>query len=1167
MPHCFLLLDLSHGLLVKIKKKINKICFITFFAFLFSSTIFAFTTWSVHAGTNSSTTELYLTGALPSTTTFPSPASLSSFQHTGAYPSRSYTSSNTSLTLSDPTFPTSTNGLFSHHDPLLHLKPSQAVLPVALAFSHLSGPSVGSALPVQSSTYRSAQESAPHLLQPQYNLLPSALPSSHGAPQPYGATVFSNSIERALQRECSVIKHHQRPSSSHIASEELPNSEHSLQGYYGTGSDTDVSYQEEPSQSTPVSCSPSSRADSTQVVSGSSQSKTDCAPQSDSSALLLKGKDCSSNRASHPAENEESRSQNLRTRSPELYSSSAQKLSSVVASQQSVQLSNLMSSTLSQTYITPHTQSQTSHSPAEKLPLYTTLPSLSSHSDNVAPVSQTFVYLSTPGLSQEQGVQYGAEVHNLGQETFTESYTTSHSQGASNLTFSSHSQEQDSVTLSQSYNTGQQSLSSLYSSDCVQSLPSNSTVDYSHVQDSLAGKTHPSLSHQQTQIQNVSSVSLPTFSSPAQSLQNAIRSSVQDIKPIYAKQKLEELHLQDIEALRQVSMITVADNSMASHNNVIYVVSKMDNHKPQSVIRSNSRSDEQFMGHSHIGSAQVKNEQMGSVSQQQIGLNSGSGHEVDNTKSANSAIVPLHGPLCSEQLKQPPVQLRSPESHQQNQQTINQSPSQIPAAHSQFISLPNSQVLLEPNQMILVQQPLVHSSENTSKLVPLQGIHSACLGSVNVQYLQMDGDLLGSSVNETQTQQATIMSEPNSECSSKHHYTQAAGHQPINTKNQFTLNSICFPDSMLLADDRNILSNVDDILAATVAACGVAPQDFVKASSSSEAEMAGITTPVDSKGHLQTVDIRQVSPSFSSGQHPIIDNTNSHTISMTLNQVQMAADCQGQPVHHNITTNFGTNGNGRNSENDYHSVRQAFDPSGVQNLIEGSAKCTETQKVPMKCPVTEGSPKKKVRSKSSTKPGASEDDVGVARSAKRSAQPKHQNSRGSDVSSPSAQQSASESCPQQERIRQKIREVEEKQPEVKTGLIGSFLDFIKSGPKQQNSQSPARTVNRPRKPSTSSKQCGLPALPPKVQMVPVRLLPQESLGASSQQKHLDEELRKNLETLPSFSSDEEENTGKNQALRNSISSALSALDENSDRRTRTGNGVRWYVGISNFKIK
>lgn len=1092
-----------------------------------------------------------MTGALPSTATFPSPAALSSFQHTGAYPSRSY-ASNSSLALSDPAFSTSTNGLFPHHDPLLHLKPSQAVLPVALAFNHLSGPSLGSTLPVQSSTYRSAQESAPHLLQPQYSLLPSVLPASHGAPQPYGATVFSNSIERALQRECSVIKHHQRPSSSHIASEELPNSEHSLQGYYGTESDADVSYQEDPSRNTPVPCSPSSRPDSTQVVNGSPKSKTDCTAHANSSASLLKGKDCSSNLASHPAENEESHPQSLRMSSPEHYSSPAQKHSSVIASQQSVQLSNLMSNTLSQTYITTHTQSQTSHSPQEKLPsLFTTLPSLSSHGDNVASDSQIFVYSSTPGLSQEQGVQHEAQVHSLCQETFSESFSTSHSLGASNITFTSPSQEQDSVTLFQSYNTGQ-SLNSLYSPDCVQSLPSNSTVDYSHMQDSLGGKTHHSLSHQQTHIQNVLSVSLPTFSS-AQSLQDAIRASVQDIKPTYAKQKLEELPLQDIEALRQVSMISVADNIMASHNNVIYVVSKIDDHKPQSVIRNNSHSEEEFMGHSHMGSAQVKNEQMGSVSQQQICLNSGGAPEAANATSANS-VVASHGPLCSDQLEQPPVQLSSSESQQQNQQTISQSQSQIPAARSQFISLPSSQVLLESNQMILVQQPLVHPSENTSKLASLQDIQPAqCLSSAHAQYLLMDRDLLGSSITETRAQQVTVMSEPNSECSSKHHYTQAASQQPVDTKNQFNLHSICFPDSMLLADDRNILSNVDDILAATVAACGVAPQDFVKATSS-EVEMAGIATPVDPKGHLQTVDIRQMSPSFSSAQHPIITNANSHNVSMALNQAQVASNSQGQPVHHDSTTELNTNGNGRNSEIDYNSLRQAFDPSGVQNRIERSTNCAETQDVLIKCPVGEGSPNKKARSKSSTKPGASEDD-GAARAAKRSGQTKRQNSRGSDVSSPSAPQSTSDGCPQQERIRQKIREVEEKQPEVKTGFIGSFLDFIKSGPKQQNSQSLARTMNRPRKPSASSKQGSLPALPPRLQTLPAPLLPQESLGVSSQQKRLDEDLQRNLETLPSFSSDEEESTGKNQALRNSISSALSALDETSDRRTRTGNFI------------
>lgn len=70
------------------------------------------------------------------------------------------------------------------------------------------------------------------------------------------------------------------------------------------------------------------------------------------------------------------------------------------------------------------------------------------------------------------------------------------------------------------------------------------------------------------------------------------------------------------------------------------------------------------------------------------------------------------------------------------------------------------------------------------------------------------------------------------------------------------------------------------------------------------------------------------------------------------------------------------------------------------------------------------------------------------------------------------------------------------------------------------------------------------------------MLPQTSPGISVQQKRLEDDLHKNLETLPSFSSDEEESTGRNQALRNSISSALSALDETSDRKTNIDNQIQ-----------
>ncbi|KAK5873860.1 hypothetical protein PBY51_018862 [Eleginops maclovinus] len=1058
------------------------------------------------AGTNSSTTELYLTGALPSTATFSSPAALSSYQHTGAYPSRSY-ATNPSMALQDPAFSTSTNGLLGSPCPVLHLPISAGV-------------------------------SSPPL-QPQFSLLPSALPAPHGAAQPYGAAVFSGSIERALQRECSVIKHHQRPSSSHTASEQLPNSEHSLQGYFGSGSEADAAYQQDPSRQTPVSCSSTAGADSSQGVNRAPQTKTDS---------ITQAKDCSSELAPHPAGGEESHEQNLTGASPDRYSSPGQKQNSVIANQQSIQLSSLMSSSLAQTYITSQTQSQPPHSTSDKhSTLYKTLPSLSSQSDNVASVSQTLVYSSSPGLSQEQAIQYGAQVQGLCQGNLSESYPTSHSQGQSLVT--------------QSYATGQSlNLNSSYPPTCVQSLPtSNSSQDYTIMQASVGGKTHGTLSQQQTQPHKyVLSAPLPAYSLTAQALQNNIRSSIQDIKPTYGKQKPGELPIQDIDALQQASMeASAAANNMSAHNNVIYVVSKMDDHqKTQSVIRSNSRSDDQIIVLGHTNTAQVKDERMGSLSQQHIHLNSANGQETTNTKTTNSSIISSHLHLNSEQLKQhASFQLKSPEPHQQNHQ--NHSQSQSPAAHTQYITVPSTQVFLEPNQMILLQQPLVHHSQNSSKLVSLQGIQQAQdLGPVHVQYLQMGRELLGPGLTETQRQQGTVESEQSSGCSdsSKHHYSQS-NQQPNDAKNHFALNSICFPDSMLLADDRTILSNVDDILAATVAACGVAPQDFVKATSSAEAEMAVMVRPIDSKGHYQTVDIRHMSPSFSSAQQSIMTNTSSHNMTMTLNGARMTTDCQGQPVHHNNGSELDTNGDGGGSENDFHLAGQVYDPQGFQSRVKGNAKCIKTEDSLMESPGGEEYPRKKARSKSLSKPGGAEEESGQARPAKRGGQTKRQNSRGSDVSSPSASHSVFDGCPQQERIRQKIREVEEKQPEVKTGFIGSFLDFIKSGPKQQYSPSPTRTISRPRKPCTSSSStkpplCGLASLPPKLQTLPGPMIPQESQGVSSHQKRLDEDLQKNLETLPSFSSDEEENTGKNQALRNSISSALSALDESSDRKTR-----------------
>ncbi|XP_061132232.1 glutamine and serine-rich protein 1 [Syngnathus typhle] len=1064
------------------------------------------------AGTNSSTTGLYLTGALPSTATFPSPAALTNYQHTTPYTSKSYSTSS-SLALQEPALSTSTNGLLSHQDSLLQLKPSQTALPTALAFN-LSGPALGSILPVQSSTYRSAQESAPHLLQPQFNL-----PAPHIASQSYGATVFSGSVERALQRECSVIKHHQRPSTSHIASDQVSNSEDSLQRYYASGSEGGMSFRQDRPSETPESCSPSTEKDSSHRVNGALQHKADSVTQSYSCTTVPTTKEYSSKLASAGLEESHRISQSLVSQSPESYSNPGQKSNSVISNQ----LSSLMPSTLSQTYITTHSQSQPPHPSSGNLSsLYKTLPSLSSLSDTGA--TSTLVYTSGPVLSQEM---YDVQVQGLCQGTLSESYSSSHSQ---NVTYTSESQERASVTQSKRYTTVQ-SINASYQSTCGQSL-STSAQDYTLMTGSVGNETLPvTISPQATvQTQQIYETVSATYPPTTEALNNNISSSLKDIKPTYGKATFEELPIQELQALQQASMEgLVANGTTAAPNNVIYIVSKMDDlHKTQSVIRDTSHSGD------HL--TQLNAEQHSHLS----------GQENANPKTTNSSISTSHVLLSSEPIKQHPVLIKSSEAQQP------------PQDHTHFITVPSAQVLVEHNQMISLQQPLVHNAQMSSKVVSVQGLQSAQgLGPLNIQYLQMDRELMCPNVSASQSQQATVVSEQSSGCSdsSKDHYSQSAIHQSNDAKNHFALNSLCFSDSMLLVDDRNILSNVDDILAATVAACGVTPQDFVKGASPTEVQMAAMVSPVDAKTPFQTVDITQMSPSFSTAQQTIRSDTNSHAMAMTLNRAQISTHRQGQAIHHSNSSDLNTNGDGDSSESDYHSAGQVYDSSAFHSSVKSNEKCVKTENDSIKCQRRQDFPKKEANFKSLTRSEVSGEDNVAYKPAKRTGQAKRPNSKGGDVS-PSASQNVYDGCPQQERIRQKIREVEAKQPEVKTGFIGSFLDFIKSGPKQQYSPSPSRTVSRSKKPATLAKapppSC---VFTPKIQTLPSSLISQQSQVTIAQQKPLDDELQRNLETLPSFSSDEEEHTGRNQALRNSISSVLSALDEPSERKAKPDNPV------------
>uniref|UniRef100_A0A3B3VUL7 Proline rich 12b n=1 Tax=Poecilia latipinna TaxID=48699 RepID=A0A3B3VUL7_9TELE len=167
--------------------------------------------------------ELFISGAIPGSGSFPSSSSLSAYQRPGSFPGRSFTPS---LSLQDArTYSPTSNALLSPHNSLLHIKtPSQS----SLGFDRL--------LSSQSATYRGSQKSPAlqnqissddtncHLPPPQFNLLSSQLHSRHSqlctssmfssSPALLGAAVpqSQSAPERIVSRQDSVIKHYQRSS-------------------------------------------------------------------------------------------------------------------------------------------------------------------------------------------------------------------------------------------------------------------------------------------------------------------------------------------------------------------------------------------------------------------------------------------------------------------------------------------------------------------------------------------------------------------------------------------------------------------------------------------------------------------------------------------------------------------------------------------------------------------------------------------------------------------------------------------------------------------------------------------------------------------------------------------------------------------------------------------
>ncbi|XP_049570173.1 glutamine and serine-rich protein 1 isoform X3 [Orcinus orca] len=1230
---------------------------------------------------SSAATELFVTGPLPTTGALP-PSALPAYQHPTTFSNRNFATTSP-LVLQDSTFNTTSNGILNPHDPLLQIKTSQGTVPTALAFERLGSSAISNSIPPQSSTYRSAQESAPHLLQPQFSLLPSALGGAQQTPQAYGSTLFTSStasIERALLRECSVIKHHQRPSGTQSIQAQLTGSQHSLHSYLSNASV--VNFQETSRQSS-LSCNPI--GDSTQVSNGGLQQKTSQVSvelaQSYSSAIPSSGyppsttkvKSCSTKQPLTSAMSPKPQSiiPPVQTLS---YSKPLHNQSSVISGQAQIystaQLPSLLSVSQSQNYglVQPHNVPSIVHShvyrssKVEKLPsLYKTL-TFSGSSQTITSENPTLNYSSDQQevLSSVTNENYPAQTRDLSSVSQSQSYSSGHSQGLSpvsqtQVSYSSQSQVLSVVSPSESYASGQ-SLTltapslSYSSASRAQNMPDSSpTQNYISMHSSQNAQTQGSSSPQSQKFLPVVQSSSFASSTHCQTLQNNIPSP--DPKS-YAERKLDsnvytsskqedDFPMQELQVLQpQVSLESSTQRLSDGEINVpesAYKVSKTDDRYSQSIIRSNSHLEDQVVG---IVLQESKKEEniVGSVAQlnQQVGQVNNAA-TLDIKKTTNLMQTPQIR-LNTKDLNQQHSliqKVHEAKVQEQHDQIINASSQiQIPnnaLGHGHQASLPNTQVLLDSAcDLQILQQSILQAGLGQVKAsLQVQRVQSP--QQIVHPFLQMDGHIIQSNGDHSQQQlhpqNSEIMKMDLSESSkplqqhltTKGHFSETNQHD---SKNHFvSLGSICFPEAMLLSDERNILSNVDDILAATAAACGVTPSDFSKSTSN---ETIPAVEDGDSKSHFQqSLDVGHVTSDFNSiaatvGKPPNINdislNGNQVTVNlspvptlqskMTLDQQHIETPGQNKaskvtspvvgpghevqeqssgPFKKQSATNHepeedsevpvdSTLNNNRNQEfvsssrsisGESATSESEFTLGGDDSGVSMNPTRSTLALLAMAQP---GEPisvkieeenqdlmhfnlqKKKTKGKGQTK----EEDNSNQKQLKRPAQGKRQNPRGTDIYLPYTPPS-SESChdgyQHQEKMRQKIKEVEEKQPEVKTGFIASFLDFLKSGPKQQFSTLAVRMPNRTRRPGTQTVRTFCPPPLPKTACATPTPLVSETGGNSPSEK-ADNEL-KNSEHLSSLSSDEDDPGVCSRDIYKSTSTTLNTSDATSDKKKKT----------------
>nr|XP_004660891.2 glutamine and serine-rich protein 1 isoform X1 [Jaculus jaculus] len=1216
---------------------------------------------------SSGATELFVTGPLPTTGTLPPPA-LSAYQHPATFSNRNFATTSP-LVLQDSTFNTTANGILNHHDPLLQIKTSQGTVPTALAFERLGSSAVSNSIPPQSSTYRSAQESAPHLLQPQFSLLPSALGGAQQTPQAYGSTLFTSStasIERALLRECSVIKHHQRPSGTQSIQAQLTGSQHSLHSYLSNAS---LGNFQETSKQSSLSCS--TIGDSTQVSNGGLQQKTPQVsvelsqtyssgiPSSGYPPSTVKVDGCSTKQplTSTTILKPQSIIPPVQTLS---YSKPLHNQSSVISGQAQIystaQLPSLLSVSQSQNYglVQPHNVPSIVHSQVyrssrvEKLPsLYKTL-TFSGSSQPVTSENQTLSYPSNQHevLSSLTNENYPAQTRDLSSVSQSQSYSSGHSQGLApvsqtQVSYSSQSQVLPVVSPSESYASGQ-SLTLT-----APSLSYSSASRAQNLADSSPNQNYVAMhSSQNTQTQGSSPPQsqkfLPTVQSPSfassthcQTLQSNIPSP--DSKPyaerkhdsnVYTSSKQEgDFPMQELQALQpqaslESSSQRVSDGEMNTQES-IYKASKAEDRYSQSVIRNNSHLEDQVVGVALQGSK--KENIVGSVTQlnQQIGQPNNA-VTPDLKKATNLMQTPQVRLNTKDLNQQHSLTHKVQEQHEQimNVSSLIQIPNHA-LGHGRQASLPSTQILLDPAcDLHILQQSMLQAGLGQGKAsLQVQRVQSP--QQIVHPFLQMDSHIQNNSDHSQQQQQQQLhppssdimkIDLPESSKPAQQHLATKSPFGEADSKSQFvSLGSMCFPEAMLLSDERNILSNVDDILAATAAACGVTPSDFSK-SASNEAMQA--VEGSDSKSHFQqSLDARHVNSDFNAIT-ATVEKPQNINISLNGNQVSVnlspVPTLQSQMTQQHIETpsqNIQPTKVTSAASGPNHEVQeQSSGPFRKQSAI--SQESEEDSEVPIDNTLTNNRSQEFVSSSRSIsgESATSEnefalmgDDSSMAvnhtrstlallamaqpgdatsvmaeeesqdlihfnlpkknakgkgqlkeeepnqKQLKRPTQSKRQPPRGTDIYVPYTPppESCHEGYQHQEKMRQKIKEVEEKQPEVKTGFIASFLDFLKSGPKQQFSTLAVRVPNRTRRPGTQIARTSCP--PPLAKTsstAPTPLLSETGVISSSEK--VDNEL-KNSEHLSAFSSDEEDPGVCRHDMYKGTSAPVTALDAASDK--------------------